>query len=138
MITKAKANEIRRRSERLEKWITDNGYRDKTGWASYPSDKVPKKCRVGNTELSALEVYEWMTSPPDKYFLYVSEDNATATTWMGDKLGAVTFGKPYSSPGFGGFGSQRVPVRVKGINGVEYYGTYYKSSGDYARVKRCN
>lgn len=54
---------------------------------------------------------------------------------MGDKLGDVTFGREYKTPTRGHFPSVRVPITVRGINGVTYHGTYFKSSGDYARVK---
>ena len=73
-----------------------------------------------------------MASPPDKYFVYIDEANRTATTWMGEKLGDVTFGHAYRAV----FGDVRVPVWVTGINGVKYYGTYYKSAGNYARIQR--
>jgi hypothetical protein len=32
-------------------------------------------------------------------------------------------------------GDKRQPIDIYAINGKKYHGTYYKSSGDYARVK---
>jgi hypothetical protein len=64
-----------------------------------------------------------------------------ATTFTGEILGKVDFGCEYQVPvntypsNFMGRESTRVSISVHGINGVEYYGTYFKSSGDYARIK---
>jgi len=83
-----------------------------------------------NEERSAVEVYEFQANPPDAYFLYVSESKRLATTWTGDKLGSVSFGQEYRD----NFGGKRVPITVQAINGRIYHGTYFKSSGDYARI----
>lgn len=85
-----------------------------------------------NAERSRAEVAAFMEEKPDKYFLYIKEGSKTATTWTGDKLGDVSFGRPYRS----NMGDVRVPVTVRGINGIVYVGTYFKSAGDYARVRR--
>jgi hypothetical protein len=87
---------------------------------------------VDNELRSAIEVYEFVNNPPDKYFLYVSEVRQVVTTWTGQILGDITYmGNPYRDS----FGGKRQSIRFKGINGLQYYGTYYKSAGDYARVK---
>ncbi len=103
--------------------------------------EVRAACRLANLraaptneERSFCEVYRFVHDPPDRYFLYVNEGNRVVTTWVGHVLGQAHFGRPYKAPGFGRF-QVRVPVRVRGINGREYAGTYYKSTGDYARVK---
>jgi len=54
-----------------------------------------------------------------------------ATTWTGEKLGDVQFGTSFRSS----FGDERVSIRVYAVNGKIYAGTFYKSAGDYARVK---
>lgn len=91
-----------------------------------------------NQERGWVEVYNFYHTPPQKYFLYVSESNQTVTTFTGGILGTgVVFGKEYRCRGFGGFDSVRVPISFRGINGVRYSGTYYKSAGDYARVRAC-
>jgi hypothetical protein len=135
LITPEQAADIRKRNDALNAWI--DTIRDKrTGWASYkPEDKPSHVPDVSNDERSALEVYDFVTNPPDKYFLYVNQEKRTATTWTGDLLGQITFGREYRCPAFGGFSSRRIPVTVRAINGRVYVGTYYKSSGDFARVR---
>src|SRR5439155_26054876 len=96
-----------------------------------PRDKPADVPDVSNEERSALEVFEFVTNPPDKYFLYINEKNRTATTWPGEKLGDVSFGCEYRD----NFGGERIPVNVYAINGKTYHGTYYKSSGNYARIR---
>lgn len=89
---------------------------------------------------SAVERFEFCASPPGTYFLYITKPDAAAlargesgvaTTWTGDRLGRVTFGREYRDS----FGGRRVPIWIDAINGRRYAGTYFKSSGDYARVK---
>ena len=83
---------------------------------------------------SAVEVYEWMTNPPARYFLYIKETEymrGSATTWTGEFLGHVFMGDVYRS----NFGDKRQQITVVGTNGRKYHGIYYKSAGDYARVK---
>lgn len=93
-------------------------------------------CKSPTTEQRGeLELYEFIVNPPDKYFLYVNERSGNATTFAGNVLGRVVFGRKYKSTGFGR-GSTRVPVTVHGVNGVKYSGTYFESAGSYARVKR--
>ena len=87
---------------------------------------------VTNDLRSAIEVHEFINFPPDKYFLYINEEQKTATTWTGEKLGVVFFGREF----YDSFGGKRVPIDVDGINGIKYYGTYYKSTGSYARIKK--
>lgn len=87
---------------------------------------------VDNELRSAIEVYEFVNNPPNKYFIYVSEVKQVVTTWTGQILGDITFmGNPYRD----NFGGKRQSIRFKAINGLFYHGTYFKSSGDYARVK---
>lgn len=147
MITANEAIEIQQRCDRKEQWLD--------GRTSYQPDELPENCRVTNEELSKLEIWKFCTDIPEKYFLYIKLDErpaeilaaiqkgakytnsfrkGIATTWTGDKLGDVFCGQEYKSPAFGNF-STRIPITVKAINGREYFGTYYISSGDYARVK---
>lgn len=111
---------------------------------------------IGNANRSLLEVYEWMKTPPDRYFVYVSLTDkepaprtehtqgrtihnvrndsgrkGNATTWTGDVLGSVQCGREWRDS----FGGTRVPITVFGNNGRTYTGTYYKSSGSYARIR---
>lgn len=72
----------------------------------------------------------------NKIFAYWKDGQpAQITTWMGDVLADVTWqGHPYNTPGFGR-SSERVNFRAKGIDGRLWSGTYYKSSGDYVRMR---
>jgi hypothetical protein len=125
-ISKPEYERLKKLHEEHEKW--------RGGRSSYPVDSVPEHLRITNEQRSQIEVYEFVNNPPDTYFLYISEKDRVATTWTGDKLGVVLFGSEYESPAFGR-PSKRVPVKIKAINGFTYNGTYYKSAGDYARVK---
>lgn len=91
-----------------------------------------------DSELSAVEVWEFANMPPKALFAYVDKATSTMRTFNGDVLGSVTFGKEHKSPGFNGAFSKRVPIKVTGINGLTYYGTWYKSAGTYARLKVCS
>lgn len=90
-----------------------------------------------NDEKAKVEVYEFMTDKPDKYFAYVQENHSknniptNITTWMGDNLGRIYSGSPYWS----NFGDKRIPITVHAINGLIYHGTYYQSAGDYCRIR---
>jgi hypothetical protein len=105
---------------------------------SFTEDEVQEVVRragldraPNNTERSQVEVYEFYYNPPERYFLYINREQQTATTWTGDKLGTVSFGREWRD----NFGGKRVPVTVRAINGKTYHGTYFKSSGDYARIR---
>ena len=131
VITADQARDIRQRNEVLMAWV--DSIRGKNGWASYrPEDKPADVPDVTNEERSALEVFEFCTNPPVKYFLYISLEKQEATTWTGELLGHVTFGREYGD----NFGGRRVPVWIRGINGQQYHGTFYKSSGDFARIRQ--
>ncbi len=97
-----------------------------------------------NAETSRKEVAAFISDKPRQYFLYVKlHDPATlplgfpkergiVTTWTGDKLGTIYHvGASYYS----NFGDWRRSISFRGINGLSYFGTYYFSTGDYARVK---
>lgn len=129
--------ETRARIDAFEQW--------RNGRTSYRTEDVPADVpQVSNEERSSVERYEFCLNPPDRYFVYIktrrrADTNAedlrfqgAATTWTGDYLGSVTFGYAFRS----GFGDTRVPVTIHAINGRVYHGTYYKSAGDYARVKQ--
>jgi hypothetical protein len=108
--------------------------RGRNGWACYKPEEVPEDARMTNEQRNAIEVYEFVHNPPERYFLYINQTKGIATTWMGETLGSVVFGREYRCPAFG-WHSTRVPVTVRGINGKLYHGTYFKSSGTYARIK---
>ncbi|MDX3966145.1 MAG: hypothetical protein QHD01_06035 [Bradyrhizobium sp.] len=124
-ITAETANDIRSRLSAFAEWLGDR--------TSYQPSEVPAHLKpVTNEERSALEIFEFLRDKPERYFLYISRDKGLATTWTGDELGRVTFGCTYRD----NFGGERVAITVHAISGDTYHGTYYKSSGDYARVKK--
>lgn len=110
----------------------DRRFKQPNGWTAIPKEELHTLLPAAtNEEKSAVEVFEFKRDRPRRYFVYVSRDMATVTTWPGEKLGTIY------SVGFvwrDGFGGERVPIKVRGINGVYYYGTFYKSAGDYARL----
>lgn len=118
-------------------------FKGRSGWTCIPGDAVAP-VQVSNDDRSAIERFEFCAAVPFSYFLYIAlPEGATverarvmgasglATTWTGERLGRVTFGRPYHD----NFGGKRVPVWIDAINGRCYHGTYFQSAGDYARVK---
>lgn len=94
--------------------------------------KLARTADVTNADRSRMEVYEFVNQPPSRYFAYVDVDKRVITTWTGDRLGDITgLGDPYRS----NVGDTRIHVTVQAINGLRYYGTYFKSAGSYARLK---
>lgn len=129
MLTDSQYETARRELDELDAWV--DAKRGRNGWASYHQEDVPAHLQHVDNELrGAVEYYEWMRDKPRKYFIYVNEQARLATTWNGVMLGAVMFGREYR----GNMGDVRVPITVRGLNGLSYRGTYYKSAGDYARI----
>lgn len=128
-ISKELRDDIAGRCERFNKWL------ETIGDGPYKVEVVPADCRVTNDERSALEVYDFVNNPPEKYFGYVKMRTDSRfckmTTFTGDFLGTVIMGREFKD----NFGGTRVSIDVYGINGVKYYGFYAKSSGDYCRIK---
>lgn len=94
------------------------------------SDLIPNK------ECGEIEEYEFYNYPPDKYFVYVNEEKKIVTTWTGLKLGDIIFPNVFYIHEYKtNFGDTRINIKIKGINGLEYNGIYFKSSGDYARIR---
>jgi len=133
-ISKSEYETLRERMNRFEIW--------RNGRTSYQSSEVPKGLDVSNDERSAIERYEFVNDPPQKYFVYVRRVNCDgepnekslrvqATTWTGDVLGIGLLGSSFRD----NFGGKRYPIRFRAINGKTYAGTYYASAGDYARVR---
>jgi len=103
-------------------------------WLS-PEEQKAIKTKLGysvtNEMRSKVEIYYFKKEKPKTYFIYINATTKKATTWTGDNLGNCRFGTPYKS----NFGDTRQNIDVYGINGIKYHGTYFKSSGDYARIK---
>jgi hypothetical protein len=126
-ISKESYESLKAKYNRHEKWLN--------GRTSYPSADVPADCQITNDEIGKIEVYEFVHNLPQKYFLYVNEEKRVVTTFNGEQLGTITLlGAPYKAPAFGGY-STRQSIKIKAINGLTYSGTYYTSSGNYARIK---
>jgi hypothetical protein len=92
--------------------------------------KFPYHSEVTNEMRSAIETFEFLTDPPKKYTVYVNEKTGEITTWTGQKLGTFRVINGYRS----NFRDYRISLQVKAINGYSYYGTYFKSAGDYAHI----
>jgi len=129
MITKEQYETLRARLVVYDEWAKQ--FTMKNGWRVVPNDAVPP-VTVTNEDRSAIELYEFVHNAPDKYFLYINADKHTANTWTGEKLGRVEFGNAWRD----NFGGVRVHVRVYAVNGYVYSGTYFKTAGDYARVRK--
>lgn len=113
------------------------------GWASYkPEEKPANVPDVTNEERSKVEVFEFMRDKPRRYFAYVrlqAGHQVPVTTFTGDILGQIVWlGQPYTVAGFGPFPSVRQNLRIEAINGLVYSAVYFKSSGDYCRMKAFN
>lgn len=123
-----------------------DGLRDLEFWRNgrngYHVSEVPQELRwIDNRLRSAVEHWEFIQNPPAAYFAYVKLHDrsgynmlncqAAITTWTGQLLGAAFLGKPYQD----NFGGTRQSVSMEAINGRRYHGTYYRSSGDYCRLK---
>jgi hypothetical protein len=121
----SQADAIRNRDAMLKAWL---GGRTSYHPSELPADIVPPT----NEERSALEVFEFQRDKPANYTLYINAEKRTATTWTGETLGSVTFGREYRD----NFGGKRVAITVKAITGETYHGTFYKSAGDYAHIKK--
>jgi len=128
MITKRQYNALKKKQTTYDTWAGQ--YIQSNRWIVIPSDaKLPVK--FGNKERSMIEVYEWVFGLPSSYFLYIREKDNTAVNFMGEILGSVSMGREY----YDNFGGVRVSVDIKGTNGIRYHGTYFKSAGQYARIK---
>jgi hypothetical protein len=77
---------------------------------------------------------DFVQAPPVRCVMLIDAEHGLAKTASGVTLGRIALGPVYEVPGFGRT-SSRQPVHVWAINGLEYVGTYYRSSGDYARLK---
>lgn len=130
--TEKEYKEARRKLDIRDKHA--QAYREKHRTNGIPMEvysKFPYDKEVTNSLRSAIETYEFFNDPPEKYFVYIDEKKETATTWTGQILGKVTFLNSFIS----NMGDTRRSLRLTCNNGVKYTGTFYKSSGDYARIK---
>ena len=115
-----------------------------------PNPTTKEESDARNAQLAADEVAAFEAKASDRWFAYwhnAPEAPSDAPyykrapeirTWTGCVLATVVWvGKVYTSPTFGGWpgNGQRQNFRAKGIDGRNWAGTYYRSSGDYVRMR---
>ncbi len=127
--TKTQYAGFKRRNKRYEEWSKQ--FLKPNGWAVIPANEKPP-VKITNEERSACEVYEWRRDKPKNYFAYVDTKTQRLTTWTGQNLGKIDFGYCYTS----NFGDIRQSVLIWANNGKKYQGTFYKSAGDYCRIRQ--
>jgi hypothetical protein len=128
MLTHTEYSEARARIDAYEAWRATLP----TPWCISIEEQASAPCEVANKERSAVDVYEFTRDKPERYFVYINEKDRLATTWMGDRLGNVSLGREWRD----NLGGKRVSITIRAINGETYHGTFYKSAGDYARIKK--
>jgi len=151
LTTPAEYEILRARLDRSRAWV--DAYFAEHGGNSYPSDIVPPDQQATNEQRGAVEQYEFRHRIGDTggaYFCYAQPQGIgfhwsrryqqlrggdLLTCWTGRELARVTWaGNPYRCPAIGG-SSVRQNFRARGIDGRDWAGTYYTSSGDYCRMR---
>jgi len=126
MITKTQRDDIINRDGQLRAWL---GKR----CSYHPRELPPDINPPTNEERSEAELFDWIHSPPDKYFAYVSSDFESIITWTGRRIGTVHWkGDEIRDKK----GDKKRHFRMLGTNGKLYSGTAYVSSGDYCRLRQ--
>ena len=97
----------------------------------YTTDGTVEEPTWTNEELSQAEIQFFHDNKPEHYFAYVLETSKLLQTWAGDVLGDVKTLYHYTS----NFGDSRCNIRVKAVNGLYYYGTWY-TDYDYCRIHK--
>lgn len=118
-------------------------YKRGGGWNAAEMRKIEEMAGIPSPtdeQRDALRLYDFVHTPPERDVVYINEPKGNewigyAESSGGVVLGKVVFGREYKLPGFG-MPSKRVPVTVYGVNGMKYVGTYFKSSGTYATIRR--
>ena len=122
MITQQERDSIMQREQALQQWL---GKRRSYHPSELPSTINPPT----NEERSKVELFDWMTDPPERYFAYPSEDWTHVVNWTGELLGKIIWaGREWRS----NMGDKRTPIRVSGSNGRLYSGTIF---GTYLRLR---
>lgn len=153
MITKEHYEEIKQRYDTFWSKAREWGCLKGNWWIISDEQREQlKPWSTSNEEISAMEVYEFVNTPPERYFCYIKYDREiriadngrpytprpryydkmTITTWIGELLGNGYFtSRLYHS----NLGDERITFTVRAINGKDYYGTFFYSAGDYGRMK---
>lgn len=137
-LTAAQYRALKDRNTRYEmarRRFDPSGYERGRGYSPIDLKVIEQMARVKaptNKDRSDIEVYEFLNDPPSRYFAYYDNDLRKITNWMGVKLGAIIDrGSPWTS----NMGDRRVNVVVRAINGREYVGTCFLTSGTYCRLR---
>jgi hypothetical protein len=104
------------------------------GWTESEQQQIAKSAggrRPTNEELSELEVYEFMTSPPERLFAYYNKELTEIHNWMGVRLGRIIW-RGHERRQMGG---KLVSVRAIGENGRTYVGTCNMTGGTYCKLR---
>jgi hypothetical protein len=133
IITAAQAADILARYNELEAW--------RNGRLSYHPSEVPAHIRPPtNEEISALEVYNFLTMPPsESYAAYLGKDpknpgRYVITTFTGDRLATVTRYVSRSAPFNSWLSDVRGSFWALGIDGRSYHGRH-NGPGIYCRMR---
>lgn len=120
------------------------GSRDEFKYQSMRTENAVSRdlddAKLTNEERSKLEVEEFRSAAPERYFAYHGGPSfggrgvrCDITTWVGDRLATVVDAGPVWTSNFG---DQRQTFRCVTEDGVHYGGTAYLSAGDYVRLHK--
>lgn len=116
------------KAEELRDWLRD--------FEAYPRDGAARSADVwaqANIVKGQLEVFEFMTTQPERWFAYAMEGDRVGN-WLSAPMGrTIRRGKPSRPFGTGG----RIErVRVRADNGFDYVGTCAVENGTYCKLRR--
>lgn len=147
MLTEQEYKHLRNLYDRKHEWVKEQKF-------FYRSEDMPKEfLEITNEVTSQIEIYEWITNPPESYFCYINEKKHeegdwTITTWMGDELGRYEITGQHWEMISNSYldedenevsfkeKQQVQDIRVYGSNGVTYIGKYYYQNGDYCTMEK--
>jgi hypothetical protein len=129
MVTETQYSELKSRQAIYEKW--SENFKQKNGWIVIPKEATPP-VTFENEDRSKIEIYEFVTQKPARYFAYYHSGSRLIRNWMGEQLALVEY---YSVPKVSSFGDKRVYFSARGINGIRYHGVAYVPAGDYCRMR---
>jgi hypothetical protein len=116
-----------------QRMYLEQHYMRPNGWiiVDQVDHNIPHRDVVDNELKSAVEHYEWTHFVPVSGFVYVDYPGRRIRTWTGQEIGRII---GYSIEWRSNMGDIRQMIQTRMNNGLLYYGTYYKSAGDYARI----
>jgi len=135
-------NALKAKINSYDRYVKKHFWDPKTQTAVYSPLQVPPNVpSVSNLEQSQVEVFEFINHKPKSCKLYVRLDGPkslsfTATTWLGDELGRGVIVKKVSRKVNATSRITEFKVRIDGLNGCKYEGTFHHHKGQYATVER--